>query len=354
MKAIKWITIVTLLAFPILAYAEGPAQPPARVVTSQAKLKTIAKTLDVVGTLQFDRLSALSPEVSGQVASVLVKEGDQVQKGAPLFRLNLDFVENEIDTVKKQIAQVGIRLAQAEKDMARYQTLFEQHAASEQEYDNMRLSMEDLAMQKATLEETLELANLKKEKSVIRAPFDGVVLAKDVDTGNWVAPGSRLCLLGSMDDLYVKVPMAENLLIFARRGEDVGVTISALGHTTQGTISGYIPVADPTTKNVFVKVKLPKMETAVLNMSATVSMPAADKQEMTLVPRDALVTFNGQTMVYTIKEGAATPLPVTVLAYVEGSAGIEAGPVTPDMAVVIDGNDRLRPGQPVTVIDTKN
>lgn len=354
MKAIKWIAVFTLLALPALSYAEGPDQPPARVVISQIEQKAIAKTLDVVGTLQFDRISALSPEVSGLVEAVLVTEGDHVEQGAPLFRLNLDFVENEIRTVRKRIAQVGTRLAQAKKDLTRYETLFNQQAASEQEYDKMRLSMEDLALQKATLEENLKLALLKKEKSVIRAPFAGVVLEKNANEGNWVGPGSRLCLLGSMEDLYVKVPMPESLLIFAKQGEEVGVRINALGLATRGSITGYIPVADPTTKNVFVKVKLPIMETAVLNMSATASMPAAIKQTMTLVPRDALVTFQGQTMVYTIKDGAATPLPVTVLAYVRGAAGIAEGPVVPGMDVVIDGNDRLRPGQPVTVIKARN
>ncbi|SCY76433.1 efflux RND transporter periplasmic adaptor subunit [Desulfoluna spongiiphila] len=354
MKAIKWITIITLLALPVLSYAEGPAQPPARVVTSQIQQKTIAKTLDVVGTLQFDRISALSPQVSGQVEAVLVKEGDQVKQGAPLFRLNLDFVNNEIGTVRKKIAQVEIRLVQAKKDLTRYETLFKQQAASEQEYDKMRLSMEDLAMQKATLQENLALALLKKEKSIIRAPFAGVVLEKNADEGNWVTPGNPLCLIGSMDDLYVKVPMPENLLVFARTGEELDVTITALGLTTRGTITGYIPVADAATKNIFVKVMLPRLETAVLNMSATVAMPASDKQEMTLVPRDALVTFNGQTLVYTINEGAAAPLPVTILAYVEGAAGIAEGPVTPGMDVIIDGNDRLQPGQPVTVIEAKN
>lgn len=353
MKAMKWITVITLLALPVLSYAEGPAQPPALVVTSQIHQKTIAKTLDVVGTLQFDRVSALSPEVSGQVEAVLVKEGDQVTKGAPLFRLNLDFVNNEIGTVRKKIAQVEIRLAQAKKDLTRYETLFKQQAASEQEYDNMRLSMEDLAMQKATLQENLALALLKKEKSVIRAPFAGVVLEKNADEGNWVVPGNPVCLLGSMDDLYVKVPMPEDLLVFARTGEELDVSITALGLTTRGRITGYIPVADTATKNIFVKVMLPRLETAVLNMSATVAMPASDKQEMTLVPRDALVTFNGQTLVYTINEGAAAPLPVTVLAYVEGAAGIAEGPVAPGMDVIIDGNDRLQPGQPVTVIEAR-
>ncbi len=352
MKAVKWITLIALLALPALAYAQGPAAPPARVVTSQVTQKTIAKTLDVVGTLQCDRISTLSPEVSGQIQVVNVTEGDWVKKGAPLFRLNLDFVQNEIDTVKKQISLMEIRRAKAQKDLARYETLFNQQAASEQEYDNMRLSMEDFAIQKATLEEGLKLSLLKKEKSTIRAPFTGVVLKKRVDEGNWVTPGSELCAIGSMEGLYIQVPMPENLLVFSKKGKTVNLTITALGITTQGTITGLIPVADPATKNVFVKVKLPTLETAVLNMSATVAMPAGEIQEVILVPRDALVTAQGKTMVYIIEKGMAAPRPVTVLSYIDGNAAIAKGPITPGMAVIIDGKDRLRPGQSVTIIAT--
>lgn len=353
MKALRWIIAIALLALPLSAAAEAPQTPPSLVVTGKVIEKTVAQTMDVVGTLQFDRLSEISPEVSGQVEKVLIVEGDRLEKGAPLFHLGLDFVENEINTVKKRIAQLDIRLAKAQKDLKRYETLYRQQATSEQEYDNIRLTMEDLAVQKAVLEENLNLALLKKKKSTIKAPFKGLILEKNVDKGNWVAPGSKLCMLGSLSDLFIKVPMPEVLLPYATKGEEVHVSMGAVKKELKGTIDGFIPVADPTTKNVFVKVKLPALESAVLNMSATVSMPSSEKKKMTLIPRDAMVTFAGNTLVYTIKDGAAQPLPVSVITYVDGLAAIAPGPVAPGMEVVIDGNDRLQPGTPVQVIEKR-
>jgi multidrug efflux pump subunit AcrA (membrane-fusion protein) len=93
------------------------------------------------------------------------------------------------------------------------------------------------------------------------------------------------------------------------------------------------------------------MDSPVLNMSATVSMPVGEKKNRLLVPRDALVSHNGQYMVYTVNGGKAAPMPVTIISYVGQYVAIDANGFKADMPLVVDGNDRLRPGQAVTVIN---
>lgn len=342
---------VIIITGPQGATAEGGDPPPARVVTTPVIEKNVAENTKVVGTLFFDRVSNLSTEVGGLVNSVHIKEGDLVNKGALMFRLNTDFIDNEIESVLANMDQVKVRLTKAEKDLGRYLTLFKQEAVSETEYDNILLSREDLVKQTVIMEKQLALARLKKKKSAIRAPFDGLVLEKIAETGDWVSPGSKLSLLGSINDLFVKVPVSEDLLSFAKQGEQVDVSINSLGKQVIGTIDGVIPVADPQTKSVFVKVRLPLLKNPVLNMSATVSMPTGDKKRMLLVPRDALVSFNGQNMVYTVKDGKATPMPITIISYIGENIAIESKGFKADMPMVVDGNARLRPGQAVTIIN---
>ena len=346
-----WIVLGLLVVPVIPVMAADGASPLSRVITARVVLKNVAETTRVVGTLFFDRVSHLSCEVEGLVHAVYVREGDRVTHGAEMFRLNTDFVDNEIASVKAAIDQVRIRLARAEKGLDRYEALFQQNAVSESEYDDIVLSREDLFQQIVILEKQLALARLKKDKSVIRAPFDGVVIEKNSDTGNWVSPGSRLCVVGSLNDLFVKVPVSENLLAFARRGETVPVSIESLGMKETGTIEGIIPVADPQTRSVFVKVRLPEMAHPVLNMSVTVSMPVGEKKNMLLIPRDALVNFNGQYMVYTVNQDKAVPIPVTIASYVGESVSVTSGDIKEGMIVVVDGNDRLRPGQGVEIIN---
>ena len=355
MKSRKWLIglLTALIVLPGIkgATAQEGEGPPARVVTAPVQERIVAENTKVVGTLFFDRVSNLSTEVGGLVDSVHVSEGNRLEKGAVMFRLNTDFIDNDIESVVAQMDQVKVRLAKAQKDLGRYETLYHQEAVSETEYDNIVLSKEELVKQTIILEKQLALARLKREKSVIRAPFDGLVLEKMAEKGDWVSQGSRLCSLGSMNDLFVKVPVSEDFLAFAQKGEKVDVSIDSLGKKLMGTIDGVIPVADPQTKSVFVKVRLPLLENPVLNMSATVSMPVAEKKKMILVPRDALVSFNGQNMVYTIAEGKAAPMPVTIISYVGDHVAVEPQGFKADMPLVVDGNSRLRPGQAVTIIN---
>lgn len=352
-KRLIWAVMTVFFLVPGLsgANAQNGEQPPARVVTAPVVQRIVAETTKVVGTLYFDRVSNLSTEVGGLVSSVHVSEGDLLKQGAVMFRLNTDFVDNEIETVLAQIDQVKVRLAKAQKDLERYNTLFRQEAVSETEYDNILLSKEELVKQGGILEKQLALARLKQAKCVIRSPFDGLVLEKTVEKGDWVSQGSKLCAIGSINDLFVKVSVSESFLRFAKKGEQVEVSIDSLGKNLTGVIDGFIPVADPQTKSVFVKVRLPLLENPVLNMSATVSMPVSEKKSMILVPRDALVSFTGQDMVFTVTDGKAAPMPVTILAYVGDHVAVDPQGFTAGMPMVVDGNARLRPGQAVTIIN---
>lgn len=327
----------------------GP--PPARVVTEPVIERAVAETTKVVGTLFFDTVSHLSTDVSGLVASLNFTEGDTVKKGDRMLLLNTDFIKNEIASVRASIDQVNVRLKKAEKDLRRYATLYRQDAASEKEYDDMALSKEDLVKQKVILKKKLELARLKQHKSIINAPFDGIILEKKTEVGNWVSPGSILCTLASLDHLFVKAPVSENLLMFSRESQEVHVTVSGMAKEMTGIIDGIIPVADPQTKTVFVKIKLPRLQNAILNMSATVSLPRGEKRNMLLVPRDALINVKGQDMVYIVTDGKASPVTVRILSFIENHAAIEGNGLHTGMSVVVDGNDRLRPGQPVTIIE---
>ncbi len=354
LNRIMMICIVSAaMAIPAMAEEKKtpPGPPPARVVTDTVTEKSVAETTTVVGTLFFDRTTRLSTEVSGLASSVYFREGDRVKKGDLMIRLNTDFIDNEIATVSADISRVRVRLEKAQKDLVRYKTLFKQEAASEQQYDDMTLSRDDLVQQKTILKEKLALARLKKKKSAILAPFDGIILEKNAEIGTWISPGSSMCLMGSLDDLYVKTPVSERFVKFARTGETVHVILNALDKELTGEIAGLVPVADPQTKTILIKIKLPRINQAVVNMSATVRVPIGEKKTMLLVPRDALVNFQGNYMVYGIKDGKAAPMPVAITSYQEDYAAVKANGLSLGMAVVVDGNERLRPGQAVTVIN---
>ena len=246
-----------------------------------------------------------------------------------------------------------MRIRQAEKNYKRLDTLFAEQGVSEKDYDDSLFAHQDYIKDKQIAEKELEQLLLQKAKSVIKAPFAGVILEKNVDSGDWVQQGKQLVRIGSTQDLFVRVPVAETLLQFITIDATVPVVINAFNREVEGTIEDLDPTADAKTKNVFLKVRIPAITKVAENMSATVFIPTSSKRQLSIIPRDALVKFQGQDFVYTVKDGKAAILPVNIVTYLGNSVGADNPDFVPGMAVVVEGNERLQPDQPVVVAGEK-
>ena len=155
--------------------------------------------------------------------------------------------------------------------------------------------------------------------------------------------------LGASDELYVRAPIAEDMLRFFSRDKKVPVTINAFGKDVEGTVVDLEPVADVKTKNIFLKIKIPEQPLIAQNLSATVYVPASAKQQLRILPRAAVIKFQGKDFVYTVKDGKATILPVNIVTFMGENVGVDSPHIVAGMSVVTEGNERLRPDQPVTV-----
>jgi len=352
----KWITVwmacVTMTLSAAVATAEdkpaGP--PPAKVVVAPVHERMVAENTLIVGTLCYDKVSTLSSEVSGQVKNVQFREGDRLKKGDILIRLNTDFIDRDIRLAEIRIAQIDVQLEKVEKDLKRYETLFSQEAASEKDYDDLGFTRQDLIRQRDMLRQQLDIERLRKKKSIIRAPFDGMILRKDADVGDWVSPGRSIARIGSLDNVIVKVPIAEELLKYSPKGTEVDVTLHALDRHITGAVSGMVPIADPKTKNIMLKIQMQAIPEALENMSAAVQVPVSFKKQLKLIPRDALVKFQSKDFVYTVKEGKAAIIPIHIVTFAGEYIGVDTPMITDGMMVVVDGNQRLRPDQPATAV----
>jgi RND family efflux transporter MFP subunit len=224
---------------------------------------------------------------------------------------------------------------------------------SEKDFDDARFAFQDARKEKQAIEDNLAKLLLQQRRSVIKAPFSGVVLTKDVDTGAWVQQGKQLVSLGSSSDLSVRAPIAEDLLQFVTLGENLEVVLNAYNRRIVGKVIGIDPVADVKTKNVFLKIQIPPMEQVAQNMSATVFVPSGEKRLLSVFSRAAVVRFQGKDFVYTVKDDKASILPVNIVAYLGENVAADNPQIVPGLAVVIEGNERLRPEQPVLVAAEK-
>jgi membrane fusion protein (multidrug efflux system) len=342
------VLLLLLLVFGSqLGAAEGP--PPAKVRVAKVVQEEVAQTRNVIGILYYDRVSEISTELAGLVDRIEVKQGDQVQNGDPLVILNTEILDQEIAIQKSRIDQAELRISNAKKNYARLDRLFDESGVSEKEYDDALFIYEEAQNEKQTAESTLKKMLLQKQRSVISAPFHGIILTKDVDEGSWVQPGKQLVSIGSSEDLIVRAPIAESTLQFIEIGQQVPVTINAYGKEIMGTIADIDPVADLKTKNVFLKISIPELPLVAQNLSATVSVPVSDRRNLSIISRAALIKFQGKDFVYTIKDGKAAILPVNIVTFLGDRVGVDNPYIQPGMELVVEGNERLRPDQPVAV-----
>jgi RND family efflux transporter MFP subunit len=346
------LSIIGLFLFCLVAGAQGP--PPAKVVLGQVVSENVSTNQSVTGVIYYERVSAISTEVVGLVETVAVSQGDHVKKGDPLVRLNTELLDREISLAGTRIEQVSLRIEHTRKQFKRLERLYKSSGVSEKDYDDALFTYHDAQKEKQIAGDTLQKLLIKKRRSVISAPFDGVVLTKNVDSGSWVQPGKNLVSIGSSNDLFVRAPIAETFLRYIRLGEKVVVVINSFNKQIEGKVLAIDPVADLKTKNVFLKIKIPAMPFIAQNMSANVFVPSSERQQLNVFSRAALVKFKGKDFVYTVKEGKAAILPVHIVAFLGDRVAVDTKYIVPGMPVVIEGNERLRPDQPVVVAGEQN
>jgi membrane fusion protein, multidrug efflux system len=344
-----WLILLLIAASAAAASAADP--PPARVAVTKVFEKEVAPTASLVGSVVFDQSAGISPEISGLIADHRMIEGALVRKGDVLVRLNTDFITKDIDVLNRQIEQNDIRIENALKNLKRFETLFKQDATSEKSYDDLAFEARELQIEKKRLQVTLAKKQLELEKSVIRAPFDGLILMRNKSRGEWVSPGESVCRLASVEDVVVRVALSESLMPYIKVGQWLTFVVNAMGREFRGRVRAIVPDVDVQSKTFDIKVGIDYAPGLFQNMSVRINVPTGPARRLKMIQRGALVRFQDQTFIYTVQDGRAKILPVQVAAVDGPYLGVETPRIEVGMPVVIDGNERLRPDQPVVVVD---
>jgi membrane fusion protein (multidrug efflux system) len=320
----------------------------ANVVISKVTKGSIAPEEEYVGTVYYIEVSNLSSEASGMVESITFEEGQRTEKGAPLVKLNSDLLEKKLQARVASYEQILSDLERARSDYKRIEDLYSQKIVAEKDYDDQRFQVEGLEKKADALKAEVEHLEIELKKTLIKAPFNGVIIKKHVARGDWLSPGKTVATIASDGavDLIVEVP--ETVTKYLRPGMEVDA--NAGGKEKKGVIAAIIPKGDVTTRTFPIKIRISNGNALLEGMEARVKLPIGDKINALLVPRDAVLNKFGETMVVLVVNSKAKVIPVKVVGYKGMMAGINAKKISKGMKVVVKGNERLMEGQPVSVI----
>jgi RND family efflux transporter MFP subunit len=226
------------------------------------------------------------------------------------------------------------------------------------------------AAQVAAQREMVRQLEDRLEKFVIKAPFNGYVVTKFTETGAWIKRGDSIVEVVEIDPMEVTVSVPEHVAPLLQdalreaeaKGEPLGavVKIDALANAAfPAEIEKIVPQADLRTRTFPVKLKVdnPRVEKhhkLMAGMICHAVLPLGKKQEALLLPKDALVLGGPAAMVFLAKtmndQLIAQPIPVQIGA-AHGSWLQVTGEIKAGDAVITRGNERVRPGQPLSVLE---
>jgi RND family efflux transporter MFP subunit len=366
----RWLAMA---AVALLALAAGAwlvwarvAPPTVRTVAARpAPTGGAGTVLDASGYVTARRQATVSAKITGKVTEVLIEEGQQVEEGAVLARLDdtearaqLDLARAQLAAARSQEGEIRALLAQAERDYTRQQELYGRELVAAQaldaalaQRDTLRARLANNVQQVRVAAESVSVAEVQLDNTVIRAPFGGVVVAKSAQPGEMISPISAgggftrtgIGTIVDMDSLEVQVDVNEAFINRVTAGQPVEATLNAYPDwKIPGSVIAIIPTADRSKATVKVRIAIKARDPRIVpDMGARVAFLTTETEGATAPPSSAVLVPADAVR----GEGAAA------VVFVYASDRVERRGVTPGRAL---GAEReivagLRVGERVVV-----
>jgi RND family efflux transporter MFP subunit len=327
--------------------AKPKGRPPSLVEVVQIISGEAEPMVEFVGTVYYARKSDVAAEVEGVVEQVFFEEGYRVKSDDPLVSLGTDILDTAISATRADYKLVLVELEQAKKELNRREPLYKEGSVSESAYDEYFFKSKKLENRSLSLKASLDRLLLEKGKKKIRAPFDGIVVQKNADRGEWVKDGGMVAVIADDSEVDVIVDVPSEMLQYLTSGREIAIRAGDL--QLKGKFLSFVPKGDVATRTFSVKIRLKNPDGLVEGMEARAQLPTASRQQSLLVPRDALVVKFGKNVVFVVEDSKAKMMPVVV----QGYSGLLVGIAGPDLAagqqVVVKGNERLFGGEQLNI-----
>ena len=332
--------------------------------------------LNATGYVVAQRKAAVASKATGRLEWLGVAEGSRVKAGEVIARLDAQDVRAQFDQTAAgvKVAQSTIEQSDAEmweagESLKRTRELVDRGFISRSALDSAtardiraRGAASGARSSLAAAKATQHVAQVAVDYTVIRAPFDGVVLTKNANVGDIVTPFSSaadskgaVVTMADMSTLEVEADVSESSLAKVKVGQPCEIVLDALPDIRlRGTISRMVPTVDRAKATVMTKVRFNELDPRILpEMSAKVSFLSQEitveqQRPLAAVHPDAIVERGGRLILFAIRDNRVDEVPVTRGAKLGELIAI-AGAIKPGDKVVQKPPEALKPGDAVKV-----
>jgi len=341
----------------------------APVVVGQAKNKEMAAIRPFIGRLTEIQKVVLSPEVSGILQKLNVEEGDSVTKDETVIaEIDQTWTDIALRQAEVQINLLTVQLELQQKELERLASLAPSRIVTESEITQQRIITEQLEKQIDAAKLAKEEAQERLKRSKITAPFNGFVVRKIAEVGQYVTNGTQVVEIISRGEVYAEVPVGEFYLKQLSIGKTIPIYIEPLQKTISGKVEAIVPYGPTSSRTFPVKIRLqdPQNELKV-GMSVTAYIETRSASQGIVVPKDAVWIQPQGDSVWVFAPNADQPqkdeisgkvhqIPVDILVrgvdeyMIEPDIPEDAAAITDGAFVVTEGLERLSQDQDVRIV----
>lgn len=359
------LTLAALAVAGVVASRLGGETTVETLAVSTAYPYQAVTALNAAGYVVASRKASLSTKATGRLEWLGVVEGSPIKAGEVIARLESRDVRAQYDQMRASVQSAQAELVDARRSLERTRDLAAKKFVALSALDSAQARYDKALAGVAVAEANARAAQVGVDQTEIRAPFDAVVLTKNANVGDNITPFSSavdskgaVVTIADMETLEVEADISEASLAKIKVDQPCEIQLDAFpSQRFRGEVSRLVPTVDRSKATVLAKVKLVDRDPRILpEMSAKIAfldkgMADNDRQPLTVVHQDALVSRNGQSGVFVLADGHARWQPVSAgrkindLLVVDG-ANLKVGDkVVAKPADSIKEGDRLKQAQ---------
>jgi membrane fusion protein, multidrug efflux system len=340
----------------------GPA--PALIRVGTAQRKTVQPESPIIGRLIEVRKVTVASEVTGKIVQMPVEVGAPVIGGQTvLARVDDIWPRLALERMRAQVASIDAQLKYQQVEMQRSEMLIERAAVTESELEGRRSAVAESQARLAEAQAALEEESERIVRSTILAPFDGTIVEKHAELGGHLSAGTPLVDIVSRGQVDARLMVPESVINQIHLDQPLMVSVDPLGEQFPGTVVSVTPYGPAASRTFPVRVRLDDQDGRLkIGMSVTVRITIGPPREALVVAKDAVLIRPDEATVWVTladsqPELQAEPVPVTITARMRDEYAIEPETdrgrqlLTQGTPVVIEGAERLTPGQPVRIVE---
>jgi len=262
-----------------------PAEPAVPVAIQAAEVGDIASYYRSTATLEADKEAEVLARVQGVVEATVAEEGDRIGEGETLLRVDND--EYRLRLTQAEAATANLR-ARYERTLA----MMDEQLATDEEFQTAKSDL-------ASAEADEGLARLNLSYTIVKAPFTGRVTQRLVDVGQNISDGTPLYVMADFSPLLARVHVPAKEFRRLRKEQPVELVLDSDGTRLAGRIDLVSPIIDPTSGTIKLTIEVEEYpESTRPGDFAEVEIVTELRQGVTLVPRGAVVTEKGETVIF--------------------------------------------------------